>query len=190
MTEDDETTATQLHVLLTSCRIHLSLATILRSRILLGWTFRGSKYCQLVRHANKLKCFHWAVKYLPEVLNDGFQDVIYTDESTVQLESHRRHSYRKKGQPATLKPRPKHPTKVHVWAGISKKGATQIVIFEGIMDATLSYKLAYCHSFSAITQNHTGSCKIMTLNTLQKKQLHFLTRKESTGGRHHLNPLT
>ena len=72
------------------------------------------------------------VKYLPEVLNDGFQDVIYTDESTVQLESYRRHSYRKKGQAATLKPRPKHPTKVHVWAGISKQGATRIVIFEGL----------------------------------------------------------
>ena len=33
--------------------------------------------------------------------------------------------------------RPKHPTKVHVWAGISRKGATQICIFEGIMDAPL-----------------------------------------------------
>ena len=29
--------------------------------------------------------------------------------------------------------RPKHPTKVHVWAGISKRGRTGICIFEGIM---------------------------------------------------------
>ena len=30
--------------------------------------------------------------------------------------------------------RPKHPVKVHVWAGISKRGRTAICVFEGIMD--------------------------------------------------------
>ena len=33
--------------------------------------------------------------------------------------------------------RPKHPVKLHVWAGISLKGATQVCIFDGIMDADL-----------------------------------------------------
>ena len=33
--------------------------------------------------------------------------------------------------------RPKHPTKVHVWAGISKKGRTGICVFEGIMKKEL-----------------------------------------------------
>ena len=33
--------------------------------------------------------------------------------------------------------RPKHPTKVHVWAGISRRGRTGICIFEGIMNAEL-----------------------------------------------------
>ena len=33
--------------------------------------------------------------------------------------------------------RPKHPTKVHVWAGISLRGRTGICIFEGIMNAEL-----------------------------------------------------
>ena len=32
---------------------------------------------------------------------------------------------------------PKHPTKVHVWAGISFRGATSICIFEGKMNAAL-----------------------------------------------------
>ena len=32
--------------------------------------------------------------------------------------------------------RPKHPLKVHVWAGISWEGKTPIVIFEGMMNAT------------------------------------------------------
>ena len=33
--------------------------------------------------------------------------------------------------------RPKHPTKVHVWAGISMKGRTGICIFDGIMKKEL-----------------------------------------------------
>ena len=35
------------------------------------------------------------------------------------------------------KPRPKHSLKVHVWEGISRKGATKVCIFDGIMDAEL-----------------------------------------------------
>jgi len=128
MRADDETTAVQLHAMLISCEIRISLFTILRSRHLLGWTFRGSKYCQLIRNANKEKCFQWAMEYLPEALTGGFHDVIWTDGTTVQLESHQRHSYRKKGEAAVLKPRAKHPTKVHVWVGISKKGPTPVVI--------------------------------------------------------------
>ena len=38
--------------------------------------------------------------------------------------------------PRKLNYRHKHPPKVHVWAGISKNGATHIVMFSGIMNAT------------------------------------------------------
>ena len=135
MREDDETTATQLHAVLTACGVSISLSTILRSRAMLGWTFRGSKYCQQIRH--KHKRFIWVADNYLEMLENGFEDVIWTDETTVQLESHRRHSYRNIGEAATLKPRPKHPLKLHVWAGISRRGATPIVLFSGIMDADL-----------------------------------------------------
>ena len=37
--------------------------------------------------------------------------------------------------------RAKHPTKVHVWAGISWRGRTGICIFEGIMNAELYVKI-------------------------------------------------
>ncbi len=84
-----------------------------------------------------MKRFQWAMRNLYKVLTGGFDNVIWSDETTVQLESHRRHSYRKKGELAVLKPRPKHPTKLHVWAGISKQGPTPVAIFEGIMNATL-----------------------------------------------------
>ena len=37
--------------------------------------------------------------------------------------------------------RAKHPMKVHVWAGISLKGATEICIFDETMDADLYYEI-------------------------------------------------
>ena len=52
---DDETSAYQLHRLLLSRGYTISLRTILRCRSSLGWTFRGSAYCQLIRHVNKEK---------------------------------------------------------------------------------------------------------------------------------------
>ncbi len=54
MRRDDETTAYQLHFLLNRTGYILSLRTILRCRTSLGWTFRGSSYCQLIRAANKV----------------------------------------------------------------------------------------------------------------------------------------
>lgn len=133
MRQDDETTATQLQAILASHHVYVSLATILRNRNQLGWTYRGSAYCQLIRPRNKEKRLQWAQTFL----QDDFDNVIWSDETTVQLETHRRRCYRKEGEQPRPKPRPKHPTKVHVWAGISKKGATSVCIFEGIMEATL-----------------------------------------------------
>ncbi len=131
---DDETTAIQLQQILVANGQPLSLRTILRSRQSLGWTFRGSAYCQLIRDANKLKRLAWAKEHLYQALDDGFKEYVWTDGASFQLETHRRFCCRKEGRQARPKPRPKHPTKVHVWAGISWNGATDIIIFEGIMD--------------------------------------------------------
>ena len=98
---DDETTACQLHKLLASNGYELSLLTILRCRSSLGWTFRGSAYCQLIREPNRLKRLHWAIEHQ----QDDFDNVVYTDECTVQLESHRRFCCRKKGEAPRPKPR-------------------------------------------------------------------------------------
>ncbi len=110
---DDETTAHQLHALLTRKGYSLSLRTILRCRTALGWTFRGSSYCQLIRHVNKTKRLEWAQQYLHEA-KTGFLDVIWTDEATVQLETHRRFSCRKIGQRPKNKPRYKVTYVVHL----------------------------------------------------------------------------
>ena len=91
MEEDDETTAVQLHQLLINKGFNISLRTVLRCRSSLGWTFRGSSYYQLIRDVNKTKRLEWAQRYLSES-KDGFKDVIWTDETTVQMESHKRYA--------------------------------------------------------------------------------------------------
>ena len=106
MQKDDETTALELQRLLQENGIHLSCSTILRSRRQLGWTYRGAAYCQLIREPNKLKRLSWCL----ENQTNSFHNVIWTDETTVQLENHRRFCHRKRGE----KPRPK-PRSVHVY---------------------------------------------------------------------------
>ena len=54
MQRDDETTAVQLQKILVDSGHPLCLQTILNSCEKLGWTFRGSAYCQLIRNANKV----------------------------------------------------------------------------------------------------------------------------------------
>ena len=101
MRSDDETTAYQLHRMLTEKGYSISLRTILRCRTALGWTFRGSAYCQLIRDANKKKRFEWAQQHLGQ----SFDDVIWTDEATIQMESHRRFACRKRGEAPRPKPK-------------------------------------------------------------------------------------
>ena len=81
MKRDDETTAYQLHSLLVSKGHSISLKTILRCWTSLGWTFRGSAYCQLIREVNKQKRLAWVLKYR----DYSFENVIWTDESTIQI---------------------------------------------------------------------------------------------------------
>ena len=135
MSRDDETTAKELVATLHQAGVFTFLSTALKGRRLLGWTHRGTAYCQLIRAPNRVERLHWA----QENLGADFHDVIWTDETSVQIETHRRFCCRKRGQKPRYKPRPKHPTKVHVWAGISWSGATKacILVFDGIMEAEL-----------------------------------------------------
>ena len=113
----------QLHDILVRHGKSISICTILRSRQRLGWTFHGSVYCQLIREANKVCRLEWVQQYRRDLV-DNF---IWSDEASIQLETHRKRCYRKQGERPKPKPRPKHPVKVHVWA--------DICIFTGIMNA-------------------------------------------------------
>lgn len=130
MRKSDETTAKQLvDIVQQRTGMSISKSTVLRTRNQLGWSYRGAAYCQMIREVNRQKRYQWALK----VVNDDFKNVIWTDETTVQLETHKRFCCRKKGEVPKCKPRPKHPVKVHVWGGISCSGRTKLCIFKGIM---------------------------------------------------------
>ena len=113
--------------------LDVSLSTIKRARKAKGWVCTRPHYCQIVRDLNKRKRYLWC-RYLKDT-NERYENVVFTDECTVQLERHSRVCFRKKHQCRLLKPRAKHPVKIHVWGGISSRGATNIVMFSGIMDA-------------------------------------------------------
>jgi hypothetical protein len=87
----------------------------------------------MIRDTNKIKHLEWSRSQVGAT----FEDVIFSDESSIQIETHRRTHCYKRGQKPRYKPRPKHPVKVHVWGGISCRGKTTLCIFEGKMDAAL-----------------------------------------------------
>ena len=76
--------------------------------------------------------------------NHKLDKFLFVDESSFQTHGNRkfgtRHVFKDKYGKTKHNgkfcvPVPKHPLKVHVWAGISRRGPTDIVIFNGIMDA-------------------------------------------------------
>ena len=60
------------------------------------------------------------------------------------MEIHWRFCY-KEGKKPKYKACPKHPVKVHVWAGISCKGATGVCVFDGIMDTPMYMRILECY---------------------------------------------
>ena len=110
-----------------------TLRTFMRTK--LQWTVVKTQHGPMISEVNKEKRMLFARECLDK--GDTFDDVIWTDESTVQLTRYARNMRVKVGKERILKPAPKHAVKVHVWAGISMKGATKICIFDTIMDSAL-----------------------------------------------------
>ena len=135
MEKNDEMTSGQIQKKLERYGISVCSSTVRRMRKKLGWTLQKTAYCQLIRAPNKVKRLEYARRVLES--GDTFDNVIFTDECSVSLQQYRRTCYRKINEPTKRKPKPKHPLKVHVWAGISRHGATEICIFDGIVDADL-----------------------------------------------------
>ena len=99
-----------------------------------GWTLQRTAYCQLICDTYKVKRLEYAQCIMES--GDTF-DVIFSEECSISLVQYWRTCYRKVDELMKRKPKPKHPLKVLVWAGISRHGPTKICIFDGIIDADL-----------------------------------------------------
>ncbi|PIK37640.1 Transposable element Tcb2 transposase [Apostichopus japonicus] len=97
----------------------------------LNWVCTKPRYAQLIRRVNQTARLEYAIRCIEN--KETFANAIFTDECSVELDHTAKLQFRRKGEAPELIGRPKHPTKVHVWAGISVRGATDIVIFDGIM---------------------------------------------------------
>lgn len=187
LAENDELTAKQLKDLTVQKWADLpsiSLTTIKRARKYLGWTSSKPKFCQIIQEANKEKWLNWAKEQIAK--SETFHDVIFSDECSVEIDFHNKICFRKKGQLRKLKPRPKHPLKVHIWGGtcISKRGATQIIIFTGILTATCFtevIKAGLLPFIAAEFPSHHRFSRIMTRNIQVNMLRHFF---KAIGGRH------
>ena len=115
-------------------KIKISATTIKHARYKLGWLSTGTKYCQMVREANRIKRFEDCQELL--ATKEEFNDVIFTNESSIALESHAKITFHCWWEPPWLKGQPKHPIKEHVWAAISRRGVSEMAIFTGIMEAS------------------------------------------------------
>ena len=164
MEANPELTSRQLHGMVADkfSDVSVSISTVKRARKALGWSAKRTRYCALIAEVNKEKRM-----CLDRIAEGDLQlsDVIWTDESSIQLESHRKITYQKKGHPVHLAGRPKHPPKIHVWGGISSRGATPIVMFTGTLIAT-RYSHCDVHRDTYSNQIHENSgCGSTTIHT-------------------------
>ena len=111
MKKNDELSSLELQrILLERCNITVSAQTIRRVRRKLGWTWSGTKYCQLIKDVNKPKRMEHCLKLLAD--GDDFSDVIFSDECSIKIERSTRRCFHKIGEPRRTKGQPKHPLKV------------------------------------------------------------------------------
>lgn len=139
--DDDETMSVELQWMIArKFGVDLSSAAIRRHlRVSLEWTVVRTRYGPMISTVNKQKRMEFAKMCLDN--RDNFENVIWTDESSVQLNRHCQTMRVKIGRERNFKPAAKHALKVHVWAWISRRGATHICVFDQTMDASLYIKI-------------------------------------------------
>ena len=94
------------------CDMDVSTATIQRARRKLGWKKENARYCQFVCEPNKMKRLAFCLKALSE--KEKFDNIIFTDETSMQIEQHARICFWKDGSQPKRKGRRKHPLKVRI----------------------------------------------------------------------------
>ena len=108
---NEELTSGEIQKLLSVERgVNVSTSTIRNTRCKIGWKHEKARYCQLIRDRNKVKRLVFCLRAMNE--KDGFEDVIFSDETTVEIQQYTRFCFRKNGSLPKRKGCPKHPLKV------------------------------------------------------------------------------
>ena len=94
MAENKDLTARDLQrKFLSEMGINFSIPTIKFHRRQMKWSMKRKRYCQLISYKNKHVLMNWCMDMLNS--SDTFSDVIFVDESNVELSSTSRLSFYK-----------------------------------------------------------------------------------------------
>ena len=94
-------------------------------------------------------------------------------------------SYRPDGKARLNHGKVKHPLKIHVWGGISRRGRSHMVMFDGIMESPstqMRYLPTHCYrSSDRCIQTATALCRTTTPSISLGQQGSIWEKLESTG---------
>ncbi len=113
-----------------------SVRTVQKYLNILGWRKIRSKFCQMVSIKNRIERYIFASLCLKS--EEKFNESIFIDESTVQINKNARKVWYRFISGETrlgLIGKNKHEPAVHIIGGISRAGSTELVIFEGKLNA-------------------------------------------------------
>ena len=124
-------TSTDIQKELAANGTDVSNSTVKRMIHEVGYSTSSPRYAQMIREPNKIKRVEFCKNLIS--VDEHFNDIVFTDECTVQLHDNKIVVYRLKDSAAPPIPLPKHAFKVYVWGGISHRGSTRLLIFDGIL---------------------------------------------------------
>ena len=187
MEQNDELTAPNLQKkIYEEFGVNFSESKVKRLRKKLGWVQTGTKYCQLIREPNRVKRLEFCLQC--EEDGETFDNLIFTDECSVHMEKHAKLSFRRKWEQPKFKGRAKHPYKVHVWAGISKRGATRVLSLPETWTPSFTSKKFSAEPCFLSSERHflmaTDSNRTTTQNTQAGWRKNSWNQVGFTGGRH------
>ena len=103
--ENGESSANELCVKLKAVfGVTVSSSTVKMARQKLGWVSTTQAYCQTVREAKRPKRLEYALRSIRT--QEKFLDVIFTDESTVKIQTSTGKCFVQKGEEKQMKPKP------------------------------------------------------------------------------------